>query len=1158
MRTLRTFLALCACSSLLGARAQFLQEFNMNDTVVTICKGILLDSELGPGEMLYSNNEDFTFTINTGSTITLVFEDEFCLEQGYDILTFHDGPSIAAPQIGPAYSGITAPPTITAYSGQLTVHFVSDANVAYCGFEARWTSVVAPPVPPIMTIPAAPGCGSPTVNIALSYPLPCDSLYADAFSISGQGDPAITGITPACNSGDASQIALAVEPFFERNCPYSVTFRCMLPDACDSLWTFVLTATTQVTTCPISVEILADNDTICAGSCAELTADVNGCLGYTYAWSSGLPSSQVVDGCPATTTTYSVTVTENGTGAMATDDITIVVLDPQIPDPAMTVCQSLEAFDLLATPPGGAWSGPGIIDTIAGTFDPDTAGPGIHTLYYFGAGGCADSIVIAVDSMDAGLPQAACPGTAPFYQEGYTPQGGTWSGPLIQPDGLFDPSAIGSYIVTYSAGSCSDTIRINVDDIVGQAQLDTVCQSVWPFDIVVSPFGGRWSGPGITDTIMGTFDPDEAEGGTHALLYAMHGCDMQFTIHVKPVDIGDDRSACPAQGTITLDPAAIPAGGVWNGNGIVDPSAGTYNPLQAGNGWDQLTYAATNGCVDTIGILVGWTEVDDDTLFFCAGDGSLILDENTTGRTPWDGMWSGAGVSQNTDGDWFFDPTAAGVGLHVLQFDANTCGDALIAIVHPTSLNVPDMDLCGATGPFLIASVPQGGTWTGDGIVDDESGVFSPSAAGPGAHVIHFDAPAGCGDSLTITIHPFQEAQISGVDEVYCGNDQLVYVGLQPPGGQFTGLSDTVFNPKSIATGTYTLVYSVGFGACFSSDTLVFTNHPALTTEFLVSQNPICDGGGSVLEVIPSGGMPGALLTFQWDHGLFPISEQSVIPDSTDTYTVMTTDGCSDPVIDSVSLIVHPLYTPEFTFSDTLCYGAPGHVIGTVPQPGSYSFTWDGNGGQTGAPYEASAGELISVHVVNEGTGCEQDTLVQIPSWPALTALFSVNPSEPCIPFEESDVTFIDLSNNAVGGTWTIDTMTVPYTYGDDPRFDYGQAGSYPVQLTVYNIGGCVDSFALEVCIEPSTEIFIPDIFSPNGDGSNDALFVRGGGIASMDFRVYDRWGGVVFSADKNDVGWDGTSVNGPSPSGVYVYTLVAEMVSGRTIELNGDITLVR
>jgi hypothetical protein len=561
MHHLRTTLLLCASSTVFGVRGQFLQEFNMNDTVVTICKGILLDSELGPNEQLYSNNEDFTFTINTGSTITLVFESLFCLEQGYDFLTFHDGPSTASPQIGPAYSGINAPPPITATSGQLTVHFVSDANVAYCGFEARWTSVVAPPVPPVLSIPVAPVCGSPSIGLALSYALPCDSLFADAFSISGEGDPVVTGLTPSCVGGSATNVELTVEPAFDRNCPYTVTFRCRLPDACDSIWTFTLNANTQLTTCPIAVTILAENDTICAGTCTTLTADVNGCSTYSYQWSNGLPGAQEVSACPTTTTTYTVNVTEQSSGAVASAARTIVVLDPQISTSAMTVCQSLEAFDLLATPPGGAWSGAGIIDTIAGTFDPDTAGPGTHTLFYIGTGGCRDSIVIAVDSMDAGLPQAACPGSAPFPMSGFTPQGGTWSGPFMQTDGTFDPSTVGSYIVTYSAGNCTDTTRINVDDIIGQAMLDTVCQSTYPFDIAVHPFGGRWSGPGITDTIAGTFDPDEAEGGTHTLLYTMQGCDLAFTIHVKPVDIGGE-SQCLSEhaGTVHTGPCCCSPG----------------------------------------------------------------------------------------------------------------------------------------------------------------------------------------------------------------------------------------------------------------------------------------------------------------------------------------------------------------------------------------------------------------------------------------------------------------------------------------------------------------------------------------------------------------------------------------------------------------------
>jgi hypothetical protein len=75
------------------------------------------------------------------------------------------------------------------------------------------------------------------------------------------------------------------------------------------------------------------------------------------------------------------------------------------------------------------------------------------------------------------------------------------------------------------------------------------------------------------------------------------------------------------------------------------------------------------------------------------------------------------------------------------------------------------------------------------------------------------------------------------------------------------------------------------------------------------------------------------------------------------------------------------------------------------------------------------------------------------------------------------------------------------------------------VQLTVYNIGGCV-TFAVNVH-RTGTDIFIPDIFSPNGDG-NDVLFVRGAGS-----RVYDRWAASLEAAD-NSQGWDGNTSRDP------------------------------
>ena len=1143
-----------------GSQAQVLPEFNMSDTVVTICKGILLDSEEGPGGNLYGNNEDFVFTIDAGSQITLTFQPVFCLEQGYDLLTFHNGPSINSPQIGPAYSGITAPPPINASSGVLTIHFVSDPTVAYCGFEAQWTSVVEPPVPPVMTIPAAPACGSGGIGLRFSYPIACDSIAPGAFNITGQGAPTVTGANAVgCNGGETVAMQLAVDPAFERNCPYTVSFRIGIYDRCDSLWFFTIMANTQVVTCPIAVDILATQDTICAGTCVDLTADVNGCLTYTYAWDNGLPSVRgPISVCPTTTTTYSITAVETGTGNQASNTITIVVLDPQIVGAPATVCQSLDAFDLVGSPPGGWWSGDGILDSVAGTFDPDTAGPGAHVLTYGIPGGCEDEITLFVDSMDAGLDEAACPGTAPFQIVDNAPAGGTWSGPFITPSGVFDPSTIGSYTVTYSAGICSDTKTINVDEISGQTQLDTVCQSTYPFDIAAQPWGGRWSGAGIVDSLRGTFDPDEAEGGTHILTYALRGCDAQFTIHVKPVDIGGSRSACPDQpAPFALDPVAIPLGGVWAGDGVVDANLGTYDPVQAGNGWDELLYFAPNGCVDTIGILVGYTTLEEDTLFFCNDSDVLMLDEETTGRTPWDGTWSGAAISANNDGDWFFDPQAAGVGVHVLHFDANTCGDSLLAIVHPASLPVDEMTVCGAIEPFAVASVPPGATFTGPGV--DDSGWFDPAQAGQGTHTIHYGTPAGCSDSVTVEVIPFEQARITGVQQTYCSNDVDVIIGLSPLGGVLEGMNNITFNPATLLDAGYELIYTYGSGDCQSSDTLQFVDHPALTTDVIVNNNPICTGGGSQIQVNTSGGDPVGLLAFQWDGGLFPAANVSVTPSTTTTYHVSTSDGCSDPVQDSITIVVHPPFEPQFAFSPMQCYGDPGYVVGSVIGSGTYTFDWDLSPiDAVGDSIPLPAGGLAFVTITNNETGCAADSLIRVPSWPPITALFSSNPDEDCIDFDQRDVTFIDLSNNAIGGYWVINEDTVPYAFGTNPNYDLGKAGYYEVQLVVWNEGNCTDSMSMDMCIRDSDVIFIPDAFSPNRDGNNDVLFVRGPTVIELEFGVYDRWGAKLFSTGSTTDGWDGT-VNGElAASGVYLYTLIARTEEGEAIERTGNITLVR
>ena len=97
---------------------------------------------------------------------------------------------------------------------------------------------------------------------------------------------------------------------------------------------------------------------------------------------------------------------------------------------------------------------------------------------------------------------------------------------------------------------------------------------------------------------------------------------------------------------------------------------------------------------------------------------------------------------------------------------------------------------------------------------------------------------------------------------------------------------------------------------------------------------------------------------------------------------------------------------------------------------------------------------------------------------------------------------------------------------------------------------------ALENCPEP--DLFVPSAFSPDDNGENDILKVRGTAVASIEFYVFDRWGKKVFESTDLDFGWDGTFKGNTVDDGVYVYRVKAIFTDGTEQEITGDVTLMR
>ncbi|WP_317899541.1 DUF7948 domain-containing protein [Aurantibacillus circumpalustris] len=124
----------------------------------------------------------------------------------------------------------------------------------------------------------------------------------------------------------------------------------------------------------------------------------------------------------------------------------------------------------------------------------------------------------------------------------------------------------------------------------------------------------------------------------------------------------------------------------------------------------------------------------------------------------------------------------------------------------------------------------------------------------------------------------------------------------------------------------------------------------------------------------------------------------------------------------------------------------------------------------------------------------------------------------------------------------------------------YTQAGSYIVTLFA-NKGDCRDSASIRITVDIPSELVIPNIFTPNGDGNNDLFFIKASNLNKIDMLIVDRWGTVVYelSSETGNIEWDGKNQQGKeSAEGVYLYTLKANGKDGQSFNKNGSITLIR
>ena len=134
-----------------------------------------------------------------------------------------------------------------------------------------------------------------------------------------------------------------------------------------------------------------------------------------------------------------------------------------------------------------------------------------------------------------------------------------------------------------------------------------------------------------------------------------------------------------------------------------------------------------------------------------------------------------------------------------------------------------------------------------------------------------------------------------------------------------------------------------------------------------------------------------------------------------------------------------------------------------------------------------------------------------------------------------------------------ISLMTMPFLSAQDLGSD-----KIVYRVTAFKKGNNnMFSVSNTVEITPPVSVYIPNAFTPDGDGLNDIFIPVGKGITEYTLQIFDRWGELIFQSSDFNKGWDGTYKSEPVPMGSYVYKISAKGNGSRIIEKNGSVTVV-
>jgi gliding motility-associated-like protein len=1086
-----------------------------------------------------------------------------------------------------SFSGATQNPSISgataAMGGTYTITVTSAAN---CTATAS-TNVVINTSPSVSASNTGPYCEGATISLGgganglVSYAWSGPNAYNN-----GTQSPTIANSTPAMGG------------------VYTIT----VTDA--SLCT--ATASTTVEVNPLPQISASAKNTICTANNGMVVVSVNagGTPGYNYTWSPPNVNNDTISGLGVNI--YNVTVTDSkNCSASATANVVLTINPVPITlDRIVNVkCNGLSTGAIDVTVGSGAlaytyqWN-----PTAQNTEDATGLSAGPYTLIATDQFGCIDSahytvteptaLNFSVASHTDNLCYGGRAGTATL-----TVFGGSgsyhflWNDPSAQTSATATGLAAGTYTATVTDDSaCVATTSVTIAE-------PTAITFASP--TIASPLCFRSADGSITSS---------ASGGTGTIAYSWsHNAGLNNTL-ASPLDTGlyfqvaTDGNGCSDTAYFHIqDPTPIQ----FNAATVVDVNCnrakdGSISSTAQG-GTGALTYSwnfnPTLNLTNLVGLDTGTyihyaTDVNgckDSAIYIIHEPTAVLFQAATIVNTSCHGGNDGSITSVALGGtgaitySWSHDLTlnsSTATGLTAGTYtqtatDASGCSITnTFTVTEPTAITfgIPQLVMvtCNGGNDATITSSASGGTglitysWSHDGTLNSSiasnltTGTYSQTATDVN----------GCTVSTSFTItEPAPIVFINQtIQDVKCHGENTGSIHSEATGGTGNiqygwshnlGLNST--DALNLIQGTYYQIATDANG-CKDTSSLFVVNEPTQLTLLATATPELCIGASNgTVTATAGGGTPGYSYDLTLGGSILQTNNSGSFTSlSPATYIVDVTDanGCTEMQTAIVTSQEHDMFTVDV--DSTSCYGSQYkdgaiRVESQTLLNGPYQYSIDS--GKTYSYvsdfYNLKAG-VYTVHAKNNN-GCDTSFVVEVPE--PLPATLAIIPNDTTIHIGQQIGLTIQLypypTSSITSYHWT---PAAGLSCDDCPNptmTSYQKNNTYLLEVTYSN--ECKTSAIATINIQSDTSLYIPNAFSPNGDGNNDLFGVYGRELKTVQMEVFNRWGEKVYdSMDNPFASWDGRYKGELQPPSVYVYSVEVEYLNAKKVRRSGSVTLIR